>query len=221
MKNIVLVLISLSFPIFALSQDRLINQLYLSSGVGVPSDITGKTNIAGTPFLDTNWTNAIVKTKKGEFYKGLKVKFSAAENQLFFLGENNMTMKFIISIEEFSLLFEPTPQVFKSGFPKIANFDGTTFYQILAEGKISLLKKVTKRVIEEREYNSAITTRKYVDNIKYFLFDKNEITEIKSDKKFMSTYFSKSSNVDDYVKENNINFKNESHLINFVNYFNK
>lgn len=222
MKKNLFLLLFILLPTLTIAQDRTISQAFLSSGISVPSDIVGKNDVLGSQFLNEDWTAAIVKTQKDQLFKDISVKYSLLDDQLYFLGDKNVTMKFVAPIKEFSLLGkEGNVKVFKSGFPKIANFDGTSYYQILAEGKISLLKKVTKRIIEEREYNSATTTKRYIDNIKYFLSEKGEMTELKKDKKFINEYFAKDVKVGEYLKANKIDFKNENNLISLIEYINK
>lgn len=210
-------------PIFASAQGRenIGAKLYGNNLAGVPTDIMSKTDLVGSVFLEDQWTNAIVQTQKDEIYKDIQVKYNVLEDILYFLGEMDVTMKFIFPIKEFSLLpNNGSPKVFRSGFPKISDYNEVSFYQVLTEGKVLLLKKNIKRITDKREYNSAVTTKEVITNAKYFLFQDGKITEAKKDKSFLLTYFDKKNGLDNFLATNKIDLKKEEDLIKLVKYYN-
>ncbi|MBB2146346.1 hypothetical protein GM921_12665 [Pedobacter sp. LMG 31464] len=221
MKKVLLVA-SLIFPLFAFAQrDLTMNQMFLARGLAVPGDIVGRTDVVGYEFLDDNWSDAIVQTQKGEIYKDIKVKYSVLEDLLYFLGEKDAVMKFIVPIKEFSLL--PTtgsPKVFRSGFPKISDYNEASFYQVLTEGKVMLLKKTSKRITDRREYNSAVTTKEFIGNTKYFLYQDGKMIELKKDKSFILSYLGKKEEMQKFIASNKADVKNEVHLIALFNFYN-
>lgn len=132
-------------------------------------------------------------------------------------------MKFVIPVAEFSLVpdeLHKAHSVFKNGFPKVGSFSDLSFYQVLVEGNAILLKKDLKKIIENREYNSAVTTKEVVNSNKYFLFYNGKMIEIKKDKTFFIAQLGKSKELGKFIADNNVNFKNETHLIRFIDYFN-
>ncbi len=222
MKKTLLVIIALGLPFLTFAQrDITMEQMYLSRGLGIPSDRGGKGDVVGSEFLNENWTKAIVQTQKDEIYKDVNLKYSVVDDQLYFLGEKEVTMKFIIPIKEFSLLpNNESPKVFRNGFPKISDFNENSYYQVLADKKVVLLKKITKRIIDKREYNSAVTTKEYISNTKYFLYQDGKMTEVKKDKSFMLSYLGKKAEMESFLATNKIDLKREESLILMINHYN-
>jgi len=224
MKSILFFLLGAILPLFSVAQlDRTANSAFYSAGLPVPSDIVGKRDLIGSEFLNDNWANAIVELKNNQVFKDIMVKYNVLDDVLYFQGEKEVAMKFVVPVAEFSLLADnsyKSARVFKSGFPKIDKFDGATFYQVLAEGEALLLKKEVKKIVENREYNSAITTKEIVNSIKYFLFYDGKITEVKKDKSFFINNLGKSKELDTFITDNKVNFKNEDHLVRLILYFN-
>jgi hypothetical protein len=221
MKRILL-LASLILPLFAVAQrDVIMDQMFIARGLAVPSDIVGREDVVGSEFLDNNWSDAIVQTQKGEIYKDIKVKYSVLGDLLYFLGEKDATMKFIVPIKEFTLLSTlGSPKVFRSGFPKTNDYNEASFYQVLTEGKVMLLKKVIKRITDRREYNSAVTTKEFISNTKYFLYQDGKMAELKRDKSFILSYLTKKEEMEKFMTTNKADVKNEVHLIALFNFYN-
>jgi hypothetical protein len=224
MKKIISFLLLSTLPILAVAQqiENIRAKLYGNNLAGVPTDILSKKDVVGTAFLNDTWTNAIVKTQKDEIYKDIKVKYNVLEDLLYFLGEKDVTMGFVLPIKEFSLLSvnNTSVKVFRSGFPKISDYGASSFYQVLTEGKILLLKKNIKRIAENREYNSAVTVKEIIDNTKYFLYQAGKMREVKKDKSFILSYFNDKNEIKDFIANKKIEPKKEEDLIKLVNYYN-
>jgi len=60
--------------------------------------------------------------------------------------------------------------VFKNGYPPVAEQTGKSFYQVLGEGKATLLKYYELKWRDEIPYNSTNTIRHYNQSVQYYLY---------------------------------------------------
>lgn len=189
----------------------------LSYKDGSPAKEIKLVNVEGSELLYPNWQPGSVKIASGTVYSNLLLKYNLYEDQLYFLGKDSVSMKFINPINEFHI----GNDVFKNGYPSIKTFNNLSFYLVLVEGKTTLLKKLSKNILEVKEFNSSITTKKIMDDKAYFLLMEGTIVQVKNDKtSFLSVLINKKDEMDLFLKTNKINFKKDEDLITFVNSYN-
>ncbi|WP_199120947.1 hypothetical protein [Pedobacter sp. ASV28] len=187
---------------------------------GSPSDIFGRRDVEGSPFLYDDWNKGIIKMDNNAVYKDVELKYNVLDDVLYFLGEKDATMKFLKPVKEFVILINGKPKVFRNGFNDFGKFNKDSFYEVLADGNVLLLKKNTKRIGEKREYNSAVTVNYVIDKADYFLYLDGKMLEVKKSKDFLDSFPRKKSEMEKFASQNKINFKNEADLIKLVDYYN-
>jgi len=136
---------------------------------GTPARIVKKIDVEGTELLNENWVKGSAKIQDGTKFNDIMLKYNVLDDVPYFQGKDDAVMLFTKPVHEFTLN-DGTLKIFRSGFPAVGNFKENSFYQVLAEGKMVLLKKIYKKITESREYNSATTVKKIGDNTAYFVF---------------------------------------------------
>ena len=131
---------------------------YQSYVDGSPVTIIKKVDVEGSEMLYETWLPATVKNSRGQQYKSVMIKYNLLEDVPYFLGKADEAMSFSVPLVEFVIRKENgQQQKFKSGFPPVDKFTNLTFYEVLVDGNVKLLKKVSKKIMESRAYNSATT----------------------------------------------------------------
>lgn len=184
---------------------------------GSPAKEIKLINVEGSELLYPDWIRGSVKLANGGLYSDLMLKYNLYEDQLYFLGKDNITMKFASPVFEFYL----DKDLYRNGYPSIKNLTSLSFFHILVDGKVTLLKKISKNIIEVKEFNSATAIKKIVDEKNNYLFLKGSLKPLKTDKaSLLDLFFDKKNEVDAYLKANKVNFKKDEDIVTFVKYYN-
>jgi hypothetical protein len=98
----------------------------------------------------------------------------------------------------------------------------TGFYDVLHDGNMELLAKRTKAIEQEK---SAITIRNlFVPYTKYFLHKEKAYYDISGKRDMLKVLKDKKQELEQYIKANNLSFKNEElepSMIKLTNYYNQ
>ncbi|MCZ4224013.1 hypothetical protein [Pedobacter rhodius] len=184
---------------------------------GSPAKEIKLVNVEGSELLYPNWRLGSAKIASGVIYSNLSLKYNLYDDQVYFLGKDSISMKFINPVNEFHI----EKDMFKNGYPAVKTFNNLSYYLIMAEGKATLLKKLTKNIIEVKEFNSSVTTKKIMDDKIYFLLVDGKITQVKNDKNsFISILADKKNEIDSYLKTNKVNFKKDEDLTALIKFYN-
>lgn len=176
-------------------------------------------NLDGSPFILKSWAKGEVKFNNGKTLKNMVLNYDEIQDAAIFKGDDGKALYFTEEINEFNL----NNRIFRSGFNPFKNFTISSFYEVLVDGNVKLLKKNVKTISEVKEY-SATTTKKVInENIGYYISKQNEIVQLK--KKDLKTLIEnlgpdKSTALIDYSNNNNINFKNEDDFKKIVAFYN-
>lgn len=217
MKKLNLLLVVATFFFSANAQ-----QGFQSYADGSPATLIKKTDVEGTELLYEKWLPATIKSSNGKEYNNVMVKYNLLEDVPYFLGKGEVTMIFSTPIKEFVIenKDEQNRRVFRAGFPNYNEFTKATFYEVLVDGKLKLLKKQSKRITEARAYNSATTIKTIVDNNNYFILQNDQLIPLKRDKKFFQSLNGYNSTTEVILNDKKNNLKNEAVLKSIVKTFN-
>ena len=187
---------------------------------GIPVRLTSYTDVKGSVYLLDDWSMGIVKSTDGKVSKDYKLKYNLVEDQLLFLGKDGETpMKFSSAIKEFQIAEKG---LYRNGYPALKKNTQLNYYEVLADGKVQLLKRNNKTITEYREYNSATTTRKIADNFEYYFYKGETIVPVAKDQSVLETIFKdKASAVQSKIKERKLNLKKEADLKEIVEFYNQ
>lgn len=213
----------LLFPltiILTITGFRVQAQQFLEDMNGRPILETKYTNVEGSPYLRADWIEGVVKLQNGQSFKGIQLKYDQVADELLF-SHKGQTLSFVQPVREFKLLTPEKEMLFRNGFKTPEKHSEKMFFEVLFDGGTKLIGRRSKQITESKEYNSATTTRKFVPVESLFIIRDGSAVKIRKDKKsILSALSDKSNQLENYIKANNLNLKDEAGIVRLVEYYN-
>lgn len=177
--------------------------------------------IKGSPFVTDKWVPAIVTTTAGK-YKVTGVRLNAYEHALYFSKKDE---PYEFRDEVISFILTPivtdssTYQYFKKGFSG-GGLERRQFVQVLAEGKVTVLKSTIKMMSENNEINRGVV-KTFKTVTRYFIMKDDNVSLLKTNNKdLLSILSEKEEQVKAYITENKLSAKDDAELGRIVKYYN-
>jgi hypothetical protein len=238
MKTILMVLAAqwISVGLYAQSAATRSNVNVKTSGYNVMVNITDKDGkpfvpdmeVQGTPFFkDDNWQQVNLATANGKAFANIKAKVNLHQATLHFINGKGVEMYLEASeISRIEILDSANPKQINYTFIKLTNTNKAgmvehNLYQVLAEGKVKLLKLLRKKVqVYTQEYSKEIT-RTFEEYESYHVFANNELQTVKRKESFWETLLQDQwKAVQAYAGSNNLGFKSYDDIAKLVTYYN-
>jgi hypothetical protein len=196
------------------------------------SDVNGQAfinkyeGIAGSVYDQSDYQLAKITLKDGRVYNDVKTRINLLEQEVNFIASNGQEgflgkgmaseIAYIDSQKETQDI-----KIFQCGFPPIDNQNRISFYQILFNGKTSLLKSVYKSIQERNNEMSGERFKEFATYENIYLLKEGTMSRIKKDKSSILAIFQdKKEAIAKYIEAQKLNLKNEAHLIDLVKYYN-
>lgn len=180
------------------------------------------TDIQGTAFYSNDWTAGLVLFKDGKFAKGLPLRFNVYNNKVYFQREENQ-LEFTEPVRAFWLGTDSvTAALFRNGYTPVDKNDGETFYEVLANGKVQLLKYRQKLVREIAKLN--MPKEKMFEDVEalYVFLPNYRIEKIKKNKSdILKALPEHADAINKILDANKLNLKNEESLVTLFRELNK
>ncbi len=194
-----------------------------SEGLTVNGDLYKDMN--GSPYLFNDWVKGNIQLEDGTIYNNLNLKYDQVRELLIFLADDNTSKRFSAPVKAFTLTNaddKDWPRItFRNGFKAIDGGNEKTYYEVLADGNTLLLKRTEKKIVDERAPGSLIVSKQISATTKYYISSNNRISKIKKDKKsVLEVLGNKQSDLETYIKNNNLNLKEDADLIRLIEYYN-
>lgn len=129
--------------------------------------------VTGNPYLFKDWSDGVIRFSSGRTLNQFKLKFDCARNQLV-LQFDGSSFAAESKVQEFVMYTKAGKQkdslLFRKGYPAAGQATNNTFYQVLFEGKIVLLRLFARNVIEEKQLVSNNTNNRRMEEVEYFYF---------------------------------------------------
>lgn len=195
-------------------------------------DVDGKpfklldTEIQGHVFLTDNWQTGNIQLNNGTIAKHVRIKLNLYNNYLHFLNDKEIEMykeaneiKMIEIVDGYKK--DSVLQVFKTYEAEKNEKKTTCFYEQLANGNISFLKLVGKKIVTSKnEFNKEIT-KEFVQYEDYFIYKNNDIKELKRKQSFFEEIMNdKWKAVEKFTDKNNFGFKIIADIRSIINFYN-
>lgn len=213
-KNILfIVLLLLSQYTFA--------QTFLEEANGRPILKTSLEDISGDPYLYKTWKLGKVQLAGGKTYDKVPMNVNLISKEVFFKGANDEKLAFVQPVVSFvfadTVRGVPEVKLFKKIDPKL----DPDFFVVIAEGKVSLLKKLWKVIWEEKTYNSGTIVKNILDKSAYYVLNDGKLTLIKASKKdILASLPDHKDEVEKYIKTEKISFSSDQDLSKLFVYYN-
>lgn len=194
---------------------------------GNPRDMYGNpvmtkdySDTKGTPYLTDSWAKGSVKLGDGSTFKGVDLKYDLVEQRLIFKDPKSGTpMGFKEDVKEFTLIVKESKEefaLFRKGF----SAEPGTYFQVLADGTVQLIKKQSKVVKVTREFNSASTVKSFNVLTDYYLVKSGRLIRIKKSLKDVLANLDDARRLDDYLKTHDPDIRKEADLVALISQYN-
>jgi len=200
-------------------------QQILEDAAGRPFRASQGIEASGNPLLYEDWMLGTVELQGGKVYKDVPLNINLLDQQVLFKGKDGASLIFTDNVSSISFAGADgkSAKIFQRGFPNTSHTTGETYFQVLADGSLTLLKRQWKVIWEEKTYNSATITKTLLDKNELYIFDKekNELTLVKPSKsKILSLMSKHQSEVETFIKDNKTNFSKDESLAQLFVYYN-
>ena len=230
--------ILLPFATFSQQQVSSTNQQLISNyGYGTMiemKDVNGRPlihkkydiDIKGTPFIWEDWYDTDIKLTNGNEYHNAKIKLNIENNEINYLDSLNRNIilkKGIIKELRFNqkILSASGTIIFRNGYPSVHKQDTSHFYQVLADGKISFLKSIKKKISVLKNDLTGEVEKEFTEYIEYYVYFNNEIKLLKKNQQFFLDMMNdKTKAIEKFINTDNTNFKNIESIKKLVAYYN-
>ncbi|SEM98002.1 hypothetical protein SAMN05192574_10264 [Mucilaginibacter gossypiicola] len=200
---------------------------YLSDYSGRPYFLPTHDDVQGNPLLTDTWFKGTVEFVNGKTAAAV-LDYNAYGDELLFKNPKDSSVQaFVDPVKGFTLKdaaienSDATDFSFSSGFPPVDDQTTKTFYMVVGEGKVKLLKYYKKRVVESQDFTSMIKTKSFLLANAYYLFNNNQMTKIKpTQKNILDALSDKADKMQQYVKTNKVDFKSDVALAKLFSYYN-
>lgn len=193
-------------------------EVYMSdvSGTALRKD-SRYAEVEGTPFLYTDWSDGVVVFKSNKVIKSIPLKYNIESEDIYFKSpQTGNEMLFVDPVASFKI----NGITFQNGFNPIDSYSNKTYYQVLSDGRVKLLKKTNKTIMEVTEYN-APKRRVFKENFSYYVAnEKNDLTKVKKDNSILNLLKDKEDLVKAFVSKNKLNLKKDEDLSKVFDYYN-
>ena len=203
------------------------NAQFLRDNVsGAPYIANRYTDIQGSPLLFDSWNQGTIYLKDGTKAENFPLKFNVYENQLIFnyndqaLTVQNPVKEFVIAT---SAEANAPKMVFRCGYIPVEKNDEKTFYQVLQDGPVALVKQIKKMVVTNATYGGAENVREFSTTEAYFLaMPKGDLARIgKNKSSLIDALGDRQGKLDAWMKTNNNKGRSEADLMAAVKAWNE
>lgn len=196
------------------------------------SDVNGRAfenkyaDVSGSAYLYPNFKFATIVLKDGRTYNNVQARLNLVEHEVNFIasnGEQGYIGKGMVT----SILFNDTTKegikslFFQTGFTAIDNQTAIHFYQVIVSGKLSLLKSMNKNIEERLNELSGEISKEFAQRENLYVLNEGSLKRVKKDADFfINTMANQKEAINQYIRSNKLNFKNEEHLKKLVEFYN-
>jgi len=179
----------------------------------------------GSPFYLNEWTvgSLILASKKK--YVGVFVKLNLQTDKVHYQYQETKAERVagdgIIREVKFKDPSRLDTVRFRCNFPAVDKYDLKTFYQVLSDGNVVLLKQIKRIFIEEKAFNSATITRRFDTQNSYYVFRGETMTRLKRSKSgILDVLGDQKELVEKFISNNRLTTKSDDDLVKIVAYYN-
>lgn len=180
----------------------------------------------GSAYFIDSFCYANITTSKGTVYEHVKIKINLHSNEIQLvtydqkeiIAQNGLIRNILLVDSSKS---EPESYFFRSGYPDIEQNTELTFYEVLSDGAIQLLKYSKKEIEEIKNEVSGELRKEFSLHENFFVYTDGKIKKLKRDKDFILELMQdKKDKMNEYLKQNKLNFKNTESLTKLFEFYN-
>lgn len=206
-------------------QGKWSNQIFISDVNGQPFQ-NKFDKYVGSIFLYDDFKLANITLQNGKAFEKVKTKIDLLDHEMVFLSsDGKLGILHNGQVKEIRFIGEPndttSARIFRTGFPKVDVLNSSSFYEVLADGKLVLLKSIMKYAVENKNELSGEVSRLIEDAENIYTFKDNQMKRLKKDREAIYDLMAdKRSEMASKQRSLNPNLKNIAELIDIVRLYN-
>jgi hypothetical protein len=166
-------------------------------------------------FLRREWTRGNVKFRNGQEANNILMLFDVHSNKLYFM-QGDVAMEFLHPIQEFLIGLivgkDTAGTIFRSDYPTVDTHTGETFYEVIVDGDIQLLRCRAKSVGLYRD-NDVPEQKRTTEKEQYYVYHEGQMVKIKKDKDDIVKALPKlADKINAIIEKERLKFKNEDSM---------
>lgn len=183
--------------------------------------------IEGNPFFNENFRSSKIKLVSGlefnnviarlDLYNQIvQIKLNGGDTIKMVLPGNIIEITFYDTIKS-----QPNEFIFQTGYPDIDNLNRNNFYQVLSDGKATLLKSSLKKINKIKNEMSGEMSSQFDIYEDHYLYVKYEMKRVKKDKEYILNLLAdKRNELETYITNQKINFKSIDSIKKLIDHYN-
>ena len=178
--------------------------------------------VEGTPYFREEWMRGSVTLKDSNEYLNLRLRLDLVANTVEYISKTGQQLVASSALREIRLVDSITGKSFRfihsSTIP--AKEVTTGWYEVLVEGKATLLKRIHKEIQETKPYSSATTEQRINSVNQYFLLSNKSLSRVKKIKDLPGLLPDKKELLLKKIDEQKLTGKNEQDYMELIRYYN-
>jgi hypothetical protein len=142
--------------------------------------------VAGSPFFAEGWKLGSLMINTNRRFDSVQLRLNLYSEEAHFLDGNNNEMALARGYVKEVLLPANVPGGrplrFSIGYPAVDEQDSNTFYQVLSDGKLSLLHSIRKVIATQKDEMSGEVKKEYRPYEDYYIYDGKAMQRVKRSK---------------------------------------
>jgi hypothetical protein len=182
--------------------------------------------IEGNPFFIENFRSSTIKLVSGLEFNNVTARLDLYK-QIVQVKLNGDTAKMILPGNITEIIFYDTVQSlpfeykFQTGYPEIDNLNRNNFYQVISDGKVTLLKSSIKKINKTKNEMSGEVSSQFDIYEDHYLYVKYEMKRVKKDKEYLLNLLAdKKKELETYFTAQKLNFKSMDSIKKLIDYYN-
>jgi hypothetical protein len=187
---------------------------------GKPFTSKSLENIEGSPMFSTDWNLANITFSNGKIVKNIPVQFNLEDNQLYFKkGDTILLFADPVASFQFAYTNDNAKKLayFRNGYPSIQKNTGDTYYQVLADGPMQLLKYSYKSIAQRSDYNQVKYEYQLWQNLFAYNASTHVIIKIKDKSSLTNAFPVYAKAINDFAVQKNSKLKSTQSMIMLMN----
>ena len=182
--------------------------------------------VEGHPFFIENFRSSTIRLVSGAVFNNVTARLDLYK-QIIQIKLNGDTVKTVLPGNITEIIFYdtvhslPCSYTFQSGYPEVDNLKRDNYYQVLSDGKVTLLKSSIKKVNKNKNEMSGETSSQFDTYDDHYLYVKYEMKRVKKDKEYLLNLFiDKRKELEAYIANQKLNLKSMDSIKKLVDYYN-
>ncbi|HLI93567.1 MAG TPA: hypothetical protein VKU83_08160 [Puia sp.] len=183
-------------------------------------------DVAGSPFYADDWRLGTLVAMDNYRYDSVKLRLNLQSEEVHVLDTNRNEIALAKGyIKEVVLPGKFNGKAggarFKCGFPAIDALDKYTFYEVVSEGKCSLLHSIRKVISQQKDDLSGEVTKEYQLYDEYYVYDGQRMQRVKKDKAFiLAALNGKRDQIEAFMDANKLKARSVDDIKRIIDYYN-